>query len=194
MKNYSYEDAEEILRTTLKIVTKMAEENREPISPRWEPLVNNLGHCCRKNKRYADAIRFHEQALVLKPQSPASYTAIGFVYALQGKVDRAVDYLHRSLALKRDDIVTTALLKQCLEELMDTSEEDDEITKELGGEKVFDCPDQCDMEIPKSSWMSATASSSSSATQSKKTTLKSGKVLFEDDSYSSDIDLDMSMD
>lgn len=62
----SYKDAEEILRATLDMVTNMAKQNKEPISQRWEPLLNNLGHCCRKNKKYADALRFHQQ-VSLKP-------------------------------------------------------------------------------------------------------------------------------
>lgn len=62
---------------------------------------------------------FHKQALVLKPQSAPTYTAIGFVYALKGQLEKAVEYLHRSLALRRDDIVTSTLLKSCLEDLME---------------------------------------------------------------------------
>lgn len=107
------------------MVMKMAQDNKEPISSRWEPLLNNLAHCCRKNKKYDEALRYHEQALVLKPQSPATYTAMGLVYAIKGELRRSIDYLHRSLALKRDDIVTTTLLTQCIEE----SANDD---KELG--------------------------------------------------------------
>lgn len=57
--------------------------------------------------------------MVLKPQSAHTYTALGFVYALKGNLETAVEYLHRSLALRRDDIVTSTLLKLCLEELMD---------------------------------------------------------------------------
>lgn len=57
----SYTDAEEILRTTLDMVTKMAKQNQESISERWEPLLNNLGHCCRKNKKYGEALVFHQQ-------------------------------------------------------------------------------------------------------------------------------------
>lgn len=102
----------------MDMVQKMAQEGSEPISIRWEPLINNLGHCCRKNKKYDEALKYHEQALALKPQNASTYTAIGFVHALKGNLDKAVDFLHRSLALKRDDIVTTALLKSCLEDLM----------------------------------------------------------------------------
>lgn len=100
------------------MVTKLADGNDEPISIRWEPLINNLGHCCRKNKKYDEALKYHRQALALRPQNPATYTAIGFVYALKFNLEKAVEYLHRSLSLKRDDIVTTALLKSCLEDLM----------------------------------------------------------------------------
>lgn len=101
------------------MVKKQAQENNETISTRWEPLLNNLGHACRKNKKYDEAMAFHKQALVLKPQSAPTYTAIGFVYALKGQLEKAVEYLHRSLALRRDDIVTSTLLKSCLEDLME---------------------------------------------------------------------------
>lgn len=57
--------------------------------------------------------------MVLKPQTASTYTAIGFVQALMGDLDDAVESLHRSLAIKRDDIVTSALLKYCIEDLME---------------------------------------------------------------------------
>lgn len=129
---YSFQEAEEILRITLEMVTKLADENDEPISIRWEPLINNLGHCCRKNKKYDEALKYHRQALALRPQNPATYTAIGFVYALKFNLEKAVEYLHRSLALKRDDIVTTALLKSCLEDLMN----EDKLPKSLSDSEV----------------------------------------------------------
>lgn len=56
---------------------------------------------------------------MLKPQTPATFTAIGFVQALMGNLDDAVESLHKSLALKRDDIFTSTLLKYCMEELLD---------------------------------------------------------------------------
>lgn len=130
-----YQEAEEILQTTLNMVMKTAQDNKEPISSRWEPLLNNLAHCCRKNKKYDDALRYHEQSLILKPQWAPTYTAMGLVYAIKGDLRRAIDYLHRSLALKRDDIVTTNLLTNCIEELAD----DD---KELG-----DWPDESDSSV-----------------------------------------------
>lgn len=114
-----FDRAEEIFKTTLGIVTKIAEQNNEAISQRWEPLLNNLAHCCRKNKKYEEALKYHQQALVLKPQNAATYTGIGFVQALMGQLEKAVDSLHRSLAIKRDDVVTSALLKNVIEDLME---------------------------------------------------------------------------
>lgn len=128
----SFQEAEEILRITLEMVTKLADENEEPISIRWEPLINNLGHCCRKNAKYDEALKYHRQALALRPQNPATYAAIGFVYALKFELQKAVEYLHRSLALKRDDIVTTALLKHCLDDLMN----EDSLPKSLSDTHV----------------------------------------------------------
>lgn len=59
----SYVCAEEIFKTTLDMVQKIAKQNCESISVRWEPLINNLGHCCRKNLKYSEAIKFHQQVL-----------------------------------------------------------------------------------------------------------------------------------
>lgn len=101
------------------MVTSLAKTNKESISQRWEPLLNNLGHCCRKNKKYKEALDFHRRALILKPQSATTYTAIGFVQTLMGKMEDAVDSLHKSLSLKRDDVFATTLLKYTIEDLME---------------------------------------------------------------------------
>lgn len=90
-----------------------------------------MAHCCRKNKKYDEALRYHQQALTLKPQSAPTYTAMGLVYAIKGDLRSAIDYLHKSLALKRDDIVANLLLKSCMEESADDDRElddDDDIS------------------------------------------------------------------
>lgn len=115
-----FDTAEEIFKTTLDMVSQIARANGEPISPRWEPLLNNLGHCCRKNKKYDEALDFHRQALALKPLNAATYTAIGFVQALMGNLEDAVESFHKSLSLKRDDGVTTTILKEVIEDLVDS--------------------------------------------------------------------------
>lgn len=114
-----YESAEEIFRTTLEMVTEMAHTNGESISSRWEPLLNNLGHCCRKNKKYEEALEFHRRALILKPLSASTYTAFGFCQALMGRLEDAIESFHKSLSLKRDDVVTTTILKQVIEDLIE---------------------------------------------------------------------------
>lgn len=121
----SYKDAEEIFKTTLKMITDMCETNKEPMNERWEPLLNNLGHCCRKNKKYQESLHYHTRALSLKPLSSQTYTSIGFVQALMGDLEQAVESFHKSLALKRDDVITSTILKTVLEDLVSEMVEDD---------------------------------------------------------------------
>jgi anaphase-promoting complex subunit 6 len=114
-----YEDAEEIFRSTLGMVTEMCKRNNESLSDRWEPLLNNLGHCCRKNKKLTESLNFHTRALSLKPLNSQTYTSIGFVLALMGRLSEAVEAFHKSLALKRDDVITSTILKTVLEDLVE---------------------------------------------------------------------------
>lgn len=169
------------------MVTKMAYENEEPISTRWEPLINNLGHCCRKNKKYDEALRYHKQALTLNPQNAATFTAIGFVHALKFDLEAAVRSLHSSLALKRDDIVTTALLKSCLEDLMSESN----LPKTLSGQNV-------DQDMMGSSFSAYKRDSKPKHLGNFPLKPSAMKINFDDDSNQSQgsgmIDLDMSMD
>lgn len=167
------------------MVTKISLSNNEPISVRWEPLINNLGHCCRKNKKYDESLKYHKQALGLKPLNSSTFTAIGFVYALKGQLDRAVNYLHRSLALKRDDIVATALLKSCLEDLM----AEDSLPKSLLNDDKMneDVPGGPKKPHLKPNFLS-----------DERTEIKATKINFDDESNDSEdsahVRLDMSMD
>uniref|UniRef100_A0A1A9X1T1 Uncharacterized protein n=1 Tax=Glossina brevipalpis TaxID=37001 RepID=A0A1A9X1T1_9MUSC len=124
-----YETAEEIFRTTVDIISHRAKQNKEQISVRWEPMFNNLGHCCRKNKRYKEALKYHQFALLLKPQTPRTFSAIGFVHALMGNLEEATVCFHKSLALNHECIVTSTILKTCIEDLMN----DDSIIEEICG-------------------------------------------------------------
>jgi len=53
------------------------------ISEKWESLYNNLGHTCRKLGKFEEALAFHRQALILKPQTASTYSSIGYVQTLQ---------------------------------------------------------------------------------------------------------------
>lgn len=121
----SYDEAEEIFRTTLNMMTEMCGKNKEPLSDRWEPLLNNLGHCCRKNKKLSESLTFHKRALSLRPLNSQTYTAIGFVQALSGQLSEAIESFHKSLSLKRDDVITSTILKTVLEDLVEDLNEDD---------------------------------------------------------------------
>lgn len=88
---------------------------------KWEALLNNLGHTCRKMKKYDEALGYHQQALVLDPLNPSTYSAIGFIYALMGNVQEAVDAFHRALGLRRDDTFTTTMLGYVMEQLIEES-------------------------------------------------------------------------
>ena len=61
----SFESAEEVFRITADIVTMRAKQNHEEVSSRWEPLFNNLGQCCRKNKKYKESLEYHQYVSII---------------------------------------------------------------------------------------------------------------------------------
>ncbi|KAL3846820.1 hypothetical protein ACJMK2_017774 [Sinanodonta woodiana] len=99
-------------------LAKIQAFNKEVLVEKWEPLLNNLGHTCRKLKKYEEALEYHQQSLVLEPQNPSTYSAIGFVYALMGDNVKAVDYFHKALSIRRDDAFSTTMLGNVIEALM----------------------------------------------------------------------------
>ncbi|XP_060070640.1 cell division cycle protein 16 homolog [Ylistrum balloti] len=110
---------------------------------KWEPLLNNLGHTCRKLKRYEEALDYHRQAQVLSPQNPSTYSAIGYCYVLMGNNIMAVDYFDKALGIRRDDTFSTTMLNNVMEALMiemspcDDMPEDMQISKKI----VFETPE-----------------------------------------------------
>lgn len=55
---FSYESAETHFQNALERVKKI----KKGIIPQsWMPLLNNLGHTCRKLKKYKEALDFHFQ-------------------------------------------------------------------------------------------------------------------------------------
>lgn len=46
-------------------------------------------------RKYEEALEYHQQARILDPQNPSTYSAIGYVYALRGDHLEAVDYFHK---------------------------------------------------------------------------------------------------
>uniref|UniRef100_A0AAX7VZ30 Cell division cycle 16 homolog (S. cerevisiae) n=1 Tax=Astatotilapia calliptera TaxID=8154 RepID=A0AAX7VZ30_ASTCA len=99
----------------LDALEKIKAIGNEVTVDKWEPLLNNLGHVCRKLKKYDQALEYHRQALVLIPQHASTYAAIGYVHSLMGDFESAIDYFHTALGLKRDDTFSVTMLGHCIE-------------------------------------------------------------------------------
>ncbi|XP_026152158.1 cell division cycle protein 16 homolog [Mastacembelus armatus] len=102
-------------RLFLDAMEKIKAIGNEVTVDKWEPLLNNLGHVCRKLKKYEQALEYHRQALVLIPQHASTYAAIGYVHSLMGDFESAIDYFHTALGLKRDDTFSVTMLGHCIE-------------------------------------------------------------------------------
>uniref|UniRef100_A0A8C6NX76 Cell division cycle 16 n=1 Tax=Nothobranchius furzeri TaxID=105023 RepID=A0A8C6NX76_NOTFU len=102
-------------RLFLDAMEKIKAIGNEVTVDKWEPLLNNLGHVCRKLKKYEQALEYHRQALVLIPQHASTYSAIGYVHSLMGDFESAIDYFHTALGLKRDDTFSVTMLGHCIE-------------------------------------------------------------------------------
>ncbi|CAL8389063.1 cell division cycle protein 16 homolog [Gadus morhua] len=111
-QNGDWKTAEKLF---LDAMEKIKAIGNEVTVDKWEPLLNNLGHVCRKLKKYDSALEYHRQALVLIPQHASTYTAIGYVHSLMGDFESAIDYFHTALGLKRDDTFSVAMLGHCIE-------------------------------------------------------------------------------
>lgn len=48
----------------MEALMTVREINETLIADKWEPLLNNLGHTCRKLKKYDDALQYHQQVNV----------------------------------------------------------------------------------------------------------------------------------
>ncbi|XP_076812407.1 cell division cycle protein 16 homolog [Clavelina lepadiformis] len=103
----------------------------------WGPLLNNLGHTHRKLKNYDQALDYHRQALILMPHSAETYSAIGFVYAYMGNYLESIEYLHKSLGLRRDDAFTSNLLDYVVEQF---AEADKPIYGDIESEEAYPIP------------------------------------------------------
>merc|ERR1719369_1004513 len=93
--------------------------NSSGLSEKWESLLNNLGHTMRKLGRYSEALSYHQQALVLSPLNPSTYSAIGYVQTLTHDLTSAVESFHKALGIRREDTFSTNMLNYVIEQLMD---------------------------------------------------------------------------
>ncbi|XP_073980642.1 cell division cycle protein 16 [Rhodnius prolixus] len=104
------------------------------IADKWEPLFNNLGHTCRKLKKYEKSLEYHREALVLSPLNPSTLSSIGFVQALIGQTAEAAESFHKALSQRRDDTFSTTMLSYVMEQLVG------EVPPYLGDEVPIEIP------------------------------------------------------
>ena len=100
---------------------KLKSSSQRNIFKEWEPLLNNLGHVCRKLKyyiihkttnfiagiikftlipkirKYTESIEFHREALALHPTNASTWTSIGLTSVFLNKFDDAIEYFHQVL-------------------------------------------------------------------------------------------------
>ena len=120
-QNSDYQLAEKCFLQAVDMVSRLRHTasnndcNDFPMDDTWEPLLNNLGHVCRKLKKYEQAIDFHQKALLVSPMRASTFAALGYVYALTLKYDQAIEYFQKALALKRDDTFSTTMLNSVLD-------------------------------------------------------------------------------
>ncbi|XP_046543202.1 cell division cycle protein 16 homolog [Haliotis rubra] len=115
---YQNNDLVEAEQYFMEALKKVKAISKQTMAEKWEPLLNNLGHVCRKRKKYEDALEYHKQAEMICPQNPSTYSAIGYVYSLMGDNMKAVDCFHRALGIRRDDAFSTTMLGHVIEALM----------------------------------------------------------------------------
>lgn len=115
-QNHEFKKAENNFKEALE---KIGNINKAPLPSRWVPLLNNLGHTCRKLRKYNEALKHHHEALLLSPRNASIYSAIGFVHSLIGNIEEAVDWFHKALGLDRGDTFSSTMLNYLIEELAD---------------------------------------------------------------------------
>ncbi|XKL60564.1 hypothetical protein PGB90_007621 [Kerria lacca] len=118
-QNHKFEKAEHYFLETLN---RLKEISEPLLADKWEALFNNLGHVSRKMKKNEKALEYHQQALLYSPLNASTLTCIGLVHSLCGNISEAVETLHKSLGIRRNDSFTTTLLNYVIEQLVDHEE------------------------------------------------------------------------
>lgn len=87
-------------------------------SPQIATCYSNAAHCFRKLKQYQQAIQYYTTALKYTPnkQHAPLLSALGFTKHLEGQLNDAIDFYHRSLTIQSDDSITHQLLHKALAE------------------------------------------------------------------------------
>ncbi|CAF0726719.1 unnamed protein product [Didymodactylos carnosus] len=111
--NYLAREYAQALTFFERALAKVEAIDQVDLLPFWEPLFNNMGHVCRKLKKYDESISYFKKCLGLTPRNPHTLIAIGFVHALQGNYGEAIQYLHQGLWLSPASSFAQTLLNKC---------------------------------------------------------------------------------
>jgi len=82
-----------------------------------EAIFSNLGHAFLKCKAYDRALEAFQQAHRLNPRSASVLAGVAFAMQLQGRLDDAIEYYHRSLSIERDDAFAMDMLNYAVQEV-----------------------------------------------------------------------------
>jgi anaphase-promoting complex subunit 6 len=93
----------------------------------WEITLCNLGHAYRKIRNYEKAKEQFEKVFSLNPSNSQAYSAMAFIYQIEGNLDEAIYNYHSALVLNPEDSFCAEMLKRALEELPNN-----DITKGVG--------------------------------------------------------------
>ena len=118
----SFRKALRIVEVTNEAAQPGVATDKQHVARMWEPTVFNLGHAYRKLARYAEALEHYEWALLLAPDDPSIYTALGFTLALLGKHERAVDAFNKALIFDPESSIVADLLQRSLVSLFSSSD------------------------------------------------------------------------
>ncbi|OUM64943.1 hypothetical protein PIROE2DRAFT_30202, partial [Piromyces sp. E2] len=82
----------------------------------WEVTICNLGHAFRKIRNFEKAKEQFEKVFSLNPSNSQAYSAMAYIYQIEGKLDEAISYYHSALVLNPNDSFCAEMLKRALEE------------------------------------------------------------------------------
>ncbi|XP_018025155.1 cell division cycle protein 16 homolog [Hyalella azteca] len=120
--NQQYEAAEGYFMQAMDVIQNLYVEANDyyNIPAKWTALYNNLAHTLRKLGKIQLALQYHSQAVMLSPSEAICHTGMALCHALLGEHEAAVDALHVSLSLQRDQTVATTLLTLLMERMAAT--------------------------------------------------------------------------
>lgn len=121
---HRYVEAEKLFKKALKDVELAY---RGAVPERWHALLDNTGHACRKNGKYAEALHYHQRALACRPARGPTYAAMGLCLALMGSTEKAIDVFHSALSRNPDDAFSMTMLTYLIDQFADFGEGDEDI-------------------------------------------------------------------